>query len=543
MNAAPQQPADIPALQTGIRSYRGPWTQDQAKLLCRRTLFGARKQDINQFSQKSLKKSVRMLLDVDRTMPPPPLNNYNDDKYTDPEIPAGATWVNSMTYDGMNNGRRTASVKAWWTGLMLSQDCTLREKMVLFWHNHFATETRTVNNALLFYRHNTLLRKYALGNFKELVKAISVDPHMLRYLNGASNTKKAPDENYGRELQELFTVGKGPDSHYSEDDVKAAAHVLTGYYIDNKTYTYKFDPKRHDDQDKKFSAFYGSYVIRGRGGVEGQDELDEMLDMIFRQPEVSKFICRKLYRFFVYHTIDSETEKNVITPLAATFRKHHYEMKPVLQQLLRSEHFFDPSNRAALIKSPVDYTIGACREYAVQFPPASDYVNLYGCWQAIQQQAANMQQNIGDPPNVSGWPAYYQSPEFDKFWINSDTLPKRNQFTDRLINGGFAKGGFKVLIDTIGYAKQLPEPANPDKLIGDSVDLLLVLGISSKESENLKSSVLLSGLEGAMADQYWEQAWRDLLQKTDDVANKNNVEKKLKALYKYLMNLPQYQLC
>jgi uncharacterized protein (DUF1800 family) len=539
----PIKNAITPVPVTGLKRYRGRWTADESRHLAARGLFGAKQETVDLFKGKSARKSVRILLDIDPTPPPPPLNNYNDDKYSDPEVPAGQTWIGSMKYDGMNNGRRTASVKAWWTGLMLDQDNSIREKMVLFWHNHFSTETRTVNNALFFYQHNTLLRKYALGNFRELVKMITIDPHMLRYLNGASNTKKAPDENYGRELQELFTVGKGPGSHYSEEDVKAAARVLTGYYIDNKTYSCQFDPKRHDNSDKIFSSFYGNAVVKGRTGVAGQDELDDMLDMIFSVPEVSKFICRKLYRFFIYHTVDEESEKNVIAPLAATMRKHHYEIKPVMKELLLSEHFFDLSNRAALIKSPVDFTVGACREFSVSFPTDEDYVNQYACWLLVQQQAANMQQNIGDPPNVSGWPAYYQVPEFDKFWINSDTLPKRNQFTDHMINGGFNKGGFKVLIDPFRFARQLSEPSSPDKLIDESVQRLLALGIPEKEELMLKSSVLLSGLDGAMADRYWDQAWKDLSEKSDDKANRSNVEKKLRALYRYLMDLPQYQLC
>jgi uncharacterized protein (DUF1800 family) len=139
-----------------------------------------------------------------------------------------------------------------------------------------------------------------------------------------------------------------------------------------------------------------------------------MLNMIFAQQEVGRFICRKLYRYFVYHDIDAATEKHIIEPLANTFRKHDYEIKPVLQQLLSSQHFFDVANRAAIIKSPVDLTVGLCREMNVAFPGDDSYPSLYGLWTNIQQTAAQMQQNIGDPPNVAGWPASYQEPLFDK---------------------------------------------------------------------------------------------------------------------------------
>ncbi len=531
------------ALSSDLRRNKDKLTSQMAIHLCRRTMFGAKKEDVVFFTGKHVKDAVSILLAEGEDNPTPPVNTYNDDKYTDPEILLGETWVTSHKYDGMNNYRRINSVKAWWMGAMLNQQRTLREKMVLFWHNHFATETRTIDNALHIYNHNALLRQYALGNFRYFTKEITVDPAMLKYLNGVANTKQAPDENYGRELQELFTVGKGPNSHYTEDDVKAAAHVLTGYYIDKDTYTSKFGPGRHDQGDKNFSAFYGNHTIAGQKDQAGANELDEMLDMIFEKEEVSKFICRKLYRFFVYHNIDEFTEQKIITPLAAIFRKNNYEIKPVLQTLFESRHFFDAANRAALIKSPVDFTVGACRELGIHFPPATDCVNQYAMWQTIQQQAANMQQNIGDPPNVSGWPAYYQQPMFDKSWINSDTLPKRNIYTDKLLNPGFTRQQIKIIADPVAFASQASDPSNPDILINESIQMLLVLDLPAKEKETIKSGILLSGLQGQMSDHYWTEAWNNLTNKPDDTANKNNVHKKLAALFKYLMDLPQYQLC
>ncbi|HSC38406.1 MAG TPA: DUF1800 domain-containing protein, partial [Chitinophagaceae bacterium] len=324
---------EIPSVSTNLKKYKGKWTRAQAKHLLKRTMFGARKEDIDYFAAKSLRSTLRELLDTEEATPPPPVNNYNDDKYTDEEIQPGQTWITATKVTGMNSGRRRNSFKAWWLGLMINQQRTLREKMVLFWHNHFATETNVIDNPTFIYKHHILLRQYALGNFKDMVKAVTADPAMLKYLNGNASSKKAPDENYGRELQELFTVGKGPGSHYTEADVKAAARVLTGFRIENKSLPDVhgiFDGSRHDEGDKQFSAFYGNTIIKGRKGKDGEQEFDEMLDMIFAQEEVSRFICRKLYRFFVYHQVDDNAEKNVIEPLAKTFRKNNFEIKPVL---------------------------------------------------------------------------------------------------------------------------------------------------------------------------------------------------------------------
>jgi uncharacterized protein (DUF1800 family) len=387
-----------------------------------------------------------------------------------------------------------------------------------------------------------LLRQHALGNFKELVKAVTVEPAMLRYLNGYANTKKAPDENYGRELQELFTVGKGPGSHYTEPDVKAAARVLTGYTINYKTFTSSFDPNRHDEGDKQFSPFYGNQLVKGIKGKEATAELDQLLDMIFSREEVSRFICRKLYRYFVYHTIDETTEQNVIEPLAKLFRKKDYEIQPVLESLLSSRHFFDPANYGSMIKSPVDFTVGLCREFHIAFPDTSEFADQYGFWEQVRNQAAGLQQNIGDPPNVAGWQAYYQEPEYDKLWISSDTLPKRNQFSDRMVNGGFGRNGKKILIDPVAFAAGLTDPGDPDQLIAGSVQALFSVALPPEEMQFIKTSILLSGLVGMASDHYWTNAWQAYHEKPDDKGNRNNVTNKLRSLYRHLMELPEYQL-
>lgn len=530
------------SVNSSIKSFRGKWTAAEAKHLLKRTMFGARKEDIELFAGKSAAECVALLLDTPEETPPPPVNDYNDSSYIDTDVPAGETWVNALKADGNQNGRRVNSWKCWWLELLLNQNTTLREKMVLFWHNHFVVEARSTGS-LMCYRNNFLLRCNALGNFKQLTKEVTKDMAMLRYLNGAFSTKKAPDENYGRELQELFTVGKGPGSHYTESDVKAAARLLTGYTIDYKTMTPQFAPYRHDEGDKQFSAFYNNRLIKGRKGKEGEAELDELLDMIFEQEEVARFICRKLYRFFVYHHIDAATEKNIITPLAKTFRNNNYEIKPVLRQLFLSRHFFDPANRGGIIKSPLDFIVGMFREFGVRFAKDIDIAEKGAHLRQLYQIVREQQQDLGDPPNVAGWPAWYQEPQFDKIWVNSDTLPRRNSFSDNMLGAGIGRGACRTGIDFLAFTKSLSNPGNPDMLISEAISLLYALDLSARDKEQLKTSILLSGLQGKISDHYWTQAWQKLTDHPDDRQNRNSVTAKLKALYKYLMNLPQYQVC
>ena len=338
----------------GIDPYTGNWSQKEVLHLLRRTMFGATKSDIDYFVTKNMSDAVDELLSPTSFTPDPPVNNYNNGRITDPDIALGDTWVNGPTNQALYNARME-SMRSWWYGLMLNQDRSILEKMTLFWHNHFATETQVYRDPIFGYNHHQMLRENSLGDFKALVKKITVDPAMLVYLNGEKNTNRAPDENYARELQELFTLGKGEDSGYTEIDVQQAARVLTGWRVNRTSFTSYFNPNLHDSDDKTFSSFFGNKKITGKSGAAGADELDELLDMIFSEEEVSKYMCRKLYRWFVYYDIDAAAETNVIEPLATIFRNNNYQIKPVLSALFKSQHFFDVVNRGCLIKSPVDY--------------------------------------------------------------------------------------------------------------------------------------------------------------------------------------------
>ena len=521
---------------SGLSAYSPPFGPADIIHLLKRTLFGVKQADIAQISGKPLNEALDILLTAE-PVPAPPVNNYNDINFTDPNVPAGQTWVKAPA-DGNANSRRYTSFKSWWTGLMLNQTTSIHEKMVLFWHNHFATETVDIGDSRYVYKNNELLRTYALGNFKELVRKITLDPAMLRYLNGYLNNKNSADENYARELQELFTLGKGPKSNYTESDVKAAARVLTGYTVNAITISSAFDPLRHDSGLKQFSSFYNNTIIAGKTGANGAGETDELINMIFLQSETALYICRKLYRFFVYYEIDEATEANVIVPMANLFRSANYEIIPVLKALFSSEHFFDPVNRGCLIKSPVDFCIGLCREYNIVFPLASDYVNQYYMLDYIRTQASNMQQNIGDPPSVAGWAAYYQEPQFHELWINADTLPRRNQFSDVMIANGYTRNGKKINIDILTFVSTLSNPANPSTLISDSLAILYSIDISQQVRDFLKS-ILLSG---QLSDSYWTDAWTTYKTNPAITANRTIVLTRLQAMYKYLMNLPEYQL-
>lgn len=536
----------VRGVNAGLTPYAGAWTQKEVAHLLKRTMFGSSKADIEYFRAMSVGQAVDALLNVPASLPAPPVKTYDntDIPTTDPDyaIPVGTTWTNVFSSDGTVNARRRASVKAWWIGMMLNQDRSIQQKMVLFWHNHFATEMDVVDRASFAYRMVNLFHEQTLGNFKTLVRAVTLDLCMLRYLNGYLNTAGAPDENYGRELQELFTLGKENVPNYTENDVQAAARVLTGWTINFTNDTSAFNINRHDKTNKQFSSFFNNTIITGRtDATAGDVELDDLLNMIFSKKEqVSEYIVRKLYRWFCYYTIDSAAEANVIKPLAQLFRDSNWEIKPVLETLLKSEHFFDPLNQGCLIKSPLENMIGCCREFGVVFPSTNtDVVNAYNMWNVLRNRATTMQQNLGDPPSVSGWPAYYQAPQYYEVWINSDTLPKRNVFTDQMIGNGYTQNGVKVQIDAVAFTKTLANPGDPNLLINEALDIMYRVPLSDASKQLIKKQILLSNQD---QDFYWTNAWNAHISNPSDTAAYTIVNTRLKALYKYFMNLAEYQL-
>ena len=351
------------------------------------------------------------------------------------------------------------------------------------------------------------------------------------------NTRTAPNENYGRELQELFTVGKDSPPYYTEGDVQTAAKVLTGWEIDAPNLTSKFTVSRHVTTDKTFSTFYGGTVITGRSDANaGMTELTDLLNMIFAKDEVAKYIVRKIYRFFVYYNIDATIEAQVITPLAATFRNSGYEIAPVMLELLSSQHFFDAvTSKGCMIKNPVEYIVGLARHFGLTYTTAPDFINQYKNWRYFLDQGTNQQMKIGNPPNVAGWAAYYQSPSYHELWINAETLRRKKEFADKLITSNSNGMSFNIL----GFTASLDNPSDPNDLIDEVIELMHVISEDTTIKAQLKS-ILLSN---QTSDSYWSDAWNNYIGAPTNTTFRNTVQTRLRTFYQAVTSMAEYHLC
>jgi uncharacterized protein (DUF1800 family) len=359
--------------------------------------------------------------------------------------------------------------------------------MVLFWHNHYVSEVSKVGLAQNMYWQNKLLRDHAMGNLIDFTKAVTINPAMLLYLDGTRNRKGAPNENYARELMELFTLGTG---NYTEQDIQEGARALTGWRVDGIT-SY-FDATRFDDGTKTFLGQTGNFIH------------NDVVDIIFTQPAAATFFCRELYNEFMHVAHDEDS----IATMAQILRDNNYELKPVLSTLLKSVLFHTEEVRGAKIKNPIELIVGTMRQFNVGSP---DYVYM-------RQVASQIKQELFSPPNVSGW-------DGDKVWINTTTLPARNIFTDAVINGKKPDGGdLTFQLNLVEYARTFPSSEDAVQLIADISKIFLQFPLS----ENRKEYLLNTLLDGA---EVYDWSTSDPL-----------AEDRLKLFFKALMRLSEYQL-
>ncbi len=522
-----------------LTPYTGTWGYEQAAHLLRRTTFGPTYEKIKEAAAGSLDSTISQLFQ-ELPLPYPPVN-YSE--ANDPYVPIGETWVNAPYSPDINlRAHRNRSLRAWTLDLLFTEGISIREKLTLFWHNHFAINN--TNDPKFLYKYITTIRSHAWGNFRDLVKAITIDPSMLRFLNGNQNTNLAPNENYARELMELFTLGKGelagPGDYttFTEEDVMQMARVLTGWrdlgFNTNNpsvSVTSYFQANRHDTGSKQLSHRFNNVIINNMG----DKEYLHLIDIIFQKTEVARFICRKLYRWFVYYEIDTATETNVIEPMAQILIDNDYNIKPALEALLRSEHFFDILNVGPMIKNPIDFLISAVKQTETPIP--TDLRQRYNTWYQLFRLTPAMQMEYYFPPDVAGWKAYYQEPSFYRIWINASTLPNRMLFTDTLAGNGYGFSNPRFKINPLRFVAILDDPYDPNSVVREFAKILLPQALSEAQLTALKE-VLIPGLP----DYEWSVEYGEYTNDPSNVQLANALDAKLRNLLKAMLSMPEFYL-
>jgi uncharacterized protein (DUF1800 family) len=395
------RPSGVLDARGALAPYRGPWNDRIAAHLLRRAGFGGTPNEIAACAARgNARDAVEALIHfADTSALPAPADVYDPQ----PEIIAliGAPIADRKTalMEIRKKSRDSIiSMQMWWLNRMLATPAPLQEKMTFLLHGHFTTAAIQKGVWPVYvYNQNALFRSYALGNLRDLTLSVSKDPAMLLYLDNASNNKAHPNENYARELMELFTLGHG---NYSEEDIRQSARAFTGWTVNRRTGQFANNSLIHDAGTKTFLGRSGNF--------DGSD----IVSIIYQQPAAARFWAATLLGNFVYN----DPEPQLVDSLATTIRKYDFNIAPVMSTLLQSNVFFSARAYRAIVKSPVEFVVGTHKALAL---PEID---------ANAPRALNlMGQILFYPPNVAGWPG-------GENWVTSQTMIARQNFLAQLTN-------------------------------------------------------------------------------------------------------------
>lgn len=580
-----------------LPEFAGTLGLKRAAHLLRRATFGATKVEIDQFAQLTPAQAVAQLFDQPLPEPEPPI---------DPQT--GTEWMYTGVTDANSEGFDLEQFYlAWHVGQMMSAGIpsnlslaySAKEKLIFFLHTHFTTIKSKVGDTRALFFQNQLFRQFALDrdkdenfNIKELTVKISVDNAMLRLLDGNLNVKGRVNENYARELLELYTIGRGLEGKvpeglpagdyyvFTEHDVQMAALVLSGWDIDRDFATLDPDTNlprgvvrgsatnasAHDNTVKVFSDRFVNQAVtpdplllNGSNPTEESalDEIRQLIDIIYSKEETARNICWKIYRFFVYAPHEryqpgnavAYIDDNIITQMADTLVSNGFKIQPVIENLLRSEHFYDSGNAdvvddnfGGIIKSPLDLVVGTLRSFGVTVPEMqTDVEGFYSQTREIVSTVENLGMNFYEPFDVAGYEAYHQFPIYHRIWITPNTLARRYDFIRGLFNsqnpGMFSIDALEYV--TNNFAAQAPDA---QALIMAIAQVLLPV------ADNLTFDDLADDTSGLTAQRlnyfkerflqefdeaYWTDRWNSAA---------GDLREQLEFLFNAMLQSPEYQL-
>ena len=539
--------------------------QRKAAHLLRRSSFRYTRAKVDEMANQTAAEALAALLQIN------PLQ-LDEPVYATSDGANPVTWINppqppSAQMPADENELRRF-VMAWWLNEAL-HDSGAAQRLTFFFHQFLAV-TPDTGTSMEFYDYLMLLRWGCLGNFKKLVTKMVVDNCMLEYIDNDQNYVNNPNENYAREFFELHTIGRGPAAGpgdyttYTEADIIEAARVLTGFnHADRDDYqdaetglpAGKGYPQSHDFGIKTFSArFNGATIQPPSNDLAGMNaELNALVDMVFAQEETARNFCRRLYRFYIRRYIDTEVETDIIGPLAQTFISTNFDIKPVVDQLLQSEHFYDADdpdgtdeNVGALIKSPLDLALQSLSFFDVPIPdPVAKTLTHYTTFYDLGLMGRFMDWSgmfMFYPPDVAGYPAYYQIPDYNRQFFNSATIIARYKWPEMLITGTHAWGPgssaeLGVKFDFAAWLRDsgtISDPTDSYVLVQELLRYLYPEEPDNERFDYFLTTIFLDGLPPAD----WTYEWQNYLSTGDDT----EVQIPLRRLFNAMLYAPEFQV-
>jgi uncharacterized protein (DUF1800 family) len=582
-----------------LAPFSGTLGYKRAAHLLHRANSGPTKEQIDSFSGLTAPQAVAFLFQEPLPDPVLPLDPATNKEW----VLSGVTNANSGDNDLQE------FFKGWFIGQFLGTNIdpsialayTTREKIVFFIHTVLTAIQSKIDNSRSLYFQNQLFRLFAFDknkvakfNFKELTKKVTVDNAMLRLLDGELNVNGSPNENYARELMELFSIGRGLEGsvppitdpgdyyYYKELDVQQGARVLSGWKVDTTFSTLDIDTSlprgivsgsstnasAHDNGVKQFSDRFNNTIIQpnaallnGVSATEASalDEISQLIEVIYAQPETAKNICRRIYRFFVYHDITLDIDNTIISEMADTFTANGFKLQPVLEELFQSQHFYDAAggvdddNFGGVIKSPLDLMAGTMRMFSLSLPdPASSVQSFYDNTNQLIRSLGFMGLNFYEPDDVAGYTAYHQWPIYQRNWISTNYLTQRYEFINELVSKNQGMPG-AMAIDLVGFVKN----KFPNAVASNARDLIIALaqyllplndnltfttgadtnsGLTAARMNYFLTAFLKSPQIDVDPEGMWTFRWNTTGYEMDVV------QRQLELLFNAMMQSPEYQL-
>jgi uncharacterized protein (DUF1800 family) len=481
------------------------WNFATAAHLLNRAGFGGPPAEIEQFIKLGLEKSVERFVEFEKTPDSTP-----DPEWAKPDTNRIAT-LQAMRQANEEERRmkqreeqrlqreRIMELRGWWFQRMAKGPRPLQEKLVLFWHGHFATSLEKVRDTYLLWRQNELFRRMAAGNWRDLLIEVGRDPAMMIYLDQAQSRKQQPNENFAREVMELFALGEG---NYTEKDITEGARALTGWTLDRSRQRFEYRPFTHDDDEK---------TIFGRTGrFDGED----FLEAVANHPQTARYISAKLWNFFAGEMPSDE----LTTALAAVFRESGSNFKPLLHAMFRSEEFYAAHIIRNQVKSPVQWLVGTVRMLECELPPA------LMCWGLTR----NLGQDLFAPPNVKGW-------DGGLTWITTNNLLTRYNEAAALVNGDATMVAGVNLAPNPNAQRMISERMSRQRLAPLDVEKLF----SAKERGD--KTALISALEKRLLQSTMKEKQKTALREYLDSQGEMD-SNDLRGAIRLVMSTPEYQL-
>ena len=484
-----------------LAPYAGEWGVAQAAHLVRRTSVGARRADVvAALTRLNAPNAVGALVSAAQARP----------------LPDAPPWADQTDGGGQNVLWLYEWQRAWYAEMM---DGGLREKMALFWHDHFATGHAVYEHAAFAVDYLTFLRARALGPFRDLLLGIGKTPAMLRFLDNDTNVAGDLNENYAREILELFSMGQtgpGGAANYTQADVVEAARALTGWVVNTAQVRGDFVPARHDAGPK---TVFGQAVAPGANGRADHDALVDHI-LAHRAGAVAHFLAGKLYAWFVHPVPNA----GVVAALAARLQGSGLDVADAVGALLTSAHFYSADVVGARLKSPVELALGLARELELPATPA--------LLERTRETTERMGQEVLNPPSVEGWPGYDDPLEY-RSWITTGSVPERRGLADEAV---LSDGAFPDY-DPLALVDRISDRTDPYVVARDLAAHLVALPMSAHATDALAEQTLLNGVPESYERPYRVSFWAEIAV-GDGAAARQRVRELLLAL----VNLPEYQL-